>query len=368
MSSVNENALAGLLSTAADGETTPAKYYGGTITVKGRDLITSLMAGETIEFTRVMVGSGRMPEGVEPIDMEGLVNPVAEAVSTVPVVENGVMSMIVEYRNDLNGGLETGFWLSEFAIYAKTANTPEVCLYFATLGDSPQPVNAYKDNRVDIRRFPVTVALELDANVEVTYNPGAFITASEAEGLIEAMVNESLANASSTKILDIIIPHDAWTLLEEDIGGELFDGMDDYRYCADVAVDGVTEDQFPDVALCKEALPVARDAGVCPTAQSLTGYIRFWARNEPLEDMAATVALLSQGATGDAGQGGGRYVLPVATTTTLGGVKIGSGISVEQDGTISSEGKVAPEQIASAGDAKAMLDEIYGSDEEQPSV
>ena len=33
-------------------------YYGGTVTVAGRNLITSLMAGKTIEFTRIMVGSG----------------------------------------------------------------------------------------------------------------------------------------------------------------------------------------------------------------------------------------------------------------------------------------------------------------------
>ena len=85
-------------------------YYGGTITVKGRDLITSLIAGETIEFTRIVVGSGEMPEGVEPIDMEDLVNLVAEASSTVPTVENGVLSLVVEYRNDMNGGLKTGFW------------------------------------------------------------------------------------------------------------------------------------------------------------------------------------------------------------------------------------------------------------------
>ena len=48
-------------------------YYGGTVTVAGRNLITSLMAGKTIEFTRIMVGSGAMPEGVEPIDMVALV-------------------------------------------------------------------------------------------------------------------------------------------------------------------------------------------------------------------------------------------------------------------------------------------------------
>lgn len=38
------------------------------------------------------------------------------------------------------------------------------------------------------------------------------------------------------------------------------------------------------------------------------------------------------------GGGGGGYVLPTATASRLGGVKIGSGISVEEDGTISAEG------------------------------
>lgn len=95
-------------------------YYGGTVTVAGRNLITSLMAGKTIEFTRIMVGSGAMPEGVEPIDMVALVTPVAEGVSSVPTVENGVLSMVVEYRNDLNGGLQEGFWLREFGVFAKT--------------------------------------------------------------------------------------------------------------------------------------------------------------------------------------------------------------------------------------------------------
>lgn len=38
------------------------------------------------------------------------------------------------------------------------------------------------------------------------------------------------------------------------------------------------------------------------------------------------------------GGGGGGYVLPTATASRLGGVKIGSGISVEEDGTISASG------------------------------
>ena len=38
------------------------------------------------------------------------------------------------------------------------------------------------------------------------------------------------------------------------------------------------------------------------------------------------------------GNGGGGYVLPVASQSTLGGVKIGSGISIDSGGTISAEG------------------------------
>ena len=41
---------------------------------------------------------------------------------------------------------------------------------------------------------------------------------------------------------------------------------------------------------------------------------------------------------GNGGGGGGSYVLPAATENTLGGVKVGSGITVQPDGTISAEG------------------------------
>ena len=229
-------------------------YYGGTVTVAGRNLITSLMAGKTIEFTRIMVGSGAMPEGVEPIDMVALVTPVAEGVSSVPTVENGVLSMVVEYRNDLNGGLQEGFWLREFGVFAKTEDTEEILLYYATLGDSPQPVNAYKDNRIDIRRYPISIALELDADVQITYNPGAFITSAEAEELVRTMVQEAISGVGTAIIKDITIPHTGWTWQEENPGEQGAWDMDEYRYYVDVPVTEAAETQFPNVALHKAAL------------------------------------------------------------------------------------------------------------------
>ena len=134
-------------------------------------------------------------------------------------------------------------------------------------------------------------------------------------------------------------------------------GMDDFRCVVNVTVDGVTEDMFPSVALHKAALEVAKRAGLCPTVQALAGVLRFWARNIPTEDMSATVALFAPGGTTG---GGSAYVLPVATATRLGGVKIGSGVSVSADGTISaSTSGITQDKVVSAADTDKMLDEIF---------
>ena len=319
-------------------------YYGGTVTVKGRDLISHLLTGETIELTRIVVGSGEMPEGVEPIDMEDLVTPVALASSTVPTVKDGVLSMTVEYRNDMNGGLETGFWLREFGIFAKTdaEDAEEILLYYATLGDSPQPVNAYTDNRIDTRRYPISIALALDAKVTVVYNPGAFITAEDAEEIIKALVDEAVEELPLTTTEIVTLPVDGWQQIEhttpDEESGEEEESDEDEEtggcslYC-DAVIEGVTEDMFPVTAIHPNSLETARECELCQTARSMDGAVRFYAKQTPTGVINATVELSASTGT-PGGGGGGEYVLPVATRTRLGGVKIGDGIHVDADGTI----------------------------------
>lgn len=316
-------------------------YYGGTVTVKGRNMISHLMTGETMELTRIVVGKGEMPEGVEPIDMEDLVDPVALATSTVPVVEDGVLQMVVEYRNDMNGGLQEGFWLREFGIYARTDQQEEILLYYATLGNSPQPVNAYKDNRIDTRRYPISIALALDAEVTVSYNPGAFITAEDAEDMLQAMVDEAMSGVGSAIIKEITVPAEGWVWRDDDDQSELMD--DEFMMQADVECEEATAAMFPSVALDKASLETAKAAGLCPTIQALDGIIRFWARNTPDSDMTGTLALLSPSSGG--GGGGSSYVLPPASSTVLGGVRIkaGSGLKVSPSGDLSVDAATAEE-------------------------
>lgn len=265
-------------------------YYGGTITVAGRNLITSLIAGDTIRFTRIVVGKGKIPEGIEPIDMTELVEPVADGTSTIPTIDNGVMYLTVEFRNDLNGGLKEGFWLNEFGIYAETDKTGEVLLYYASLGDKPQPVNAYQEDRIDIRRYNVAIALELDADVQMAYNPGAFITSTEAFDMIDAMVDYALQNLAATITAKVVIPSTGW--VEDESGNPDLKSDPAYPYYADVPCEKSTDEYYPSLALNKASLAIAEMSGLCPTILAHNGALRFWSKTKPKKDMTGTVALL----------------------------------------------------------------------------
>ena len=154
--------------------------YGFIITTEGRKLLAKLIAGEQLEITRVMVGSGEVEEGQSPAYFTDLVQPVAQATSTLPVAKEDTVSFVVEYGSDLNGGLQEGFWLKEFGVFARDEEE-EVLLYYATLGDFPQYVTAYKKGAVDIRRYPVSITVSDTVEVTLAYPALAFMTAEEVK-------------------------------------------------------------------------------------------------------------------------------------------------------------------------------------------
>ena len=113
-----------------------------------------------------------------------------------------------------------------------------------------------------------------------------------SEEQVKALIQEQGSSGGAAIIKDITIPADGWDWQRESDDEEML-GMDDFRCVVDVAVDDVTEEMFPSVALHKAALEVAKRAGLCPTVQALAGVLRFWARNIPTADMSATVALFA---------------------------------------------------------------------------
>ncbi len=168
--------------------------YGFLITAAGENMLARASAGEPLKLTGVTVGKGVVESAEAAKALTGLVEQVAAATSTEPVVAGGQLSMLVEYRNDMNGGLEQGFDLTEFGIFAQVGDDEAALLYYGGLGDRPQPVQAFSQG-LDIHRFPVAIAVTEEVAVTLGYPAGAFVTHEELGPPADAAVrahNEDL--------------------------------------------------------------------------------------------------------------------------------------------------------------------------------
>lgn len=328
------------------------------VTSAGRNLFAKLAAkGLPLEITRVMFGTGKMPEGStakDMMDMTDLVEPLAPGTSTTPVFDGDTVSFVAEFRSDLNGGLAETVWLNEFGIFGNDPDLGEVQFGYATLGDYPDSVRAYKDGRITVRDYPVSITIGAASDVTIAFSASAFITSADAQRLIAASLNGMVGLAA----FDFVIPVDAWTKDE--------DAADSYVYYADVADDLVSLSHYPDATLDKNSLDVARACGMATTADTPeAGKVRFYSQEAPTAEISGTCKLWTKGTNNSSGgEGGGTYELPIASASNLGAVKIGEGIDVAADGTISSKGEVSPEHLATEEDTSAMLDEIFGDKNE----
>ena len=119
-------------------------------------------------------------------------------------------------------------------------------------------------------------------------------------------------------------------------------------------IPGVDESNIVHANPNKASYKVAGRAGVCRAMYAGNGYVRCWSERIPDADIVADAewSLQYYGII-EAGDG---YTLPVATETTLGGVKIGPGVEATEDGTLSVD-------TASDSEVEEMLDEIFPTDE-----
>ena len=149
--------------------------YGFVITTAGESMLARAAAGETLVLDGASVGKGVVLSAADAKALTALIDPVAEATTSSPAVAGQQISITVEYRNDMNGGLETGFALSEFGITAHVGADPSGLLYYGSLGDAPQTVKPI-DQGLDAHRFPVAIAVTGEVTVTMDYPAGGFVT------------------------------------------------------------------------------------------------------------------------------------------------------------------------------------------------
>lgn len=149
--------------------------YCVTMTKAGYELQAKLFAeGGSFPITRVEVGKGVCPAGTDPARLTGLVEPVGPATSTTPRQEGCEVSLTVEYRSDLDGGLEEPFQIREFGVFASGVDGTELLLLYGDLSDYPESVIPQKYGGC-VRRYPVKIVIGPDARAELAYPAGAWV-------------------------------------------------------------------------------------------------------------------------------------------------------------------------------------------------
>ena len=110
-------------------------------------------------------------------------------------------------------------------------------------------------------------------------------------------------------------------------------------YAQTVAVAGLLANSYGDIGPANSATAAQRaayrSALIAVTAQADGSLTLVADGDKPAVDLPAVMRF---GGLLDTGGGGGSYTLPAATADTLGGIKVGSGLNVEADGTLSTTG------------------------------
>lgn len=168
-------------------------FYGFVITEAGNSLLASMVAGQTLTITKAVVGEGTADNAEAARKLTNLIDPGPEGTSTVPTVEENSVNMIVEYRSDLNGGLQQGFWIGEFGIFGKVGTGAETLIGYGSLGDAKQYVSAYVSGTApDVRRYPVSITVTTGIQVDVAYPAEAWMTAEDVADLFNQTLKPEL--------------------------------------------------------------------------------------------------------------------------------------------------------------------------------
>ena len=167
--------------------------YGFKPTTHGEALIAACMdLGAPLKITRAAVGSGLA--GGSLANTHALIHYIADADIADRRHEGNQLFLSVQYRNDAHPEIED-FVLSEFIVYAQDPETgQDTDLLYATLGDSRQPVPAFRNGfPASVWTFPLVLTVSGDLQVNVTASPG-LVTSLDLQDAIDRLKLEIMTN------------------------------------------------------------------------------------------------------------------------------------------------------------------------------
>ncbi len=291
----------------------------------GIALIGKVLAGRCkMRYTRAAVGKGVIPEGESPktvLEPPDYVMDARIANVTNPVDGECQVSLQIS-----SADVEHGFMVTGALLYAEDPDEGEVPYTYLMLENEPVWIRPSSSTVSQLATFDLIAAVGDVDNVSAAIDPESIVTRAVVEQLI----------ADATAVFEITIPKEGWNDGIGNVGGEP-DMEGNYGLWLDIPLNGVTETMQPFLSIHPAHLETAKGCELSTTIRTVDGAVRLYAKSLPVSEMTATLTLLctTSGRVGGSVSSGSDYAIPAATTTRLGGVKVGNGLSVTSDGTIS---------------------------------
>ena len=171
-----------------------AAFIQNSITAAGLAVLTKGAAGETIRYTRIVLGDGYIPDGQTAATMTGVVSPtVVLDISAIRFNADGTVTVSAVFHNAQN---ETGFYYRELGLYAEDPDPAvgEVLYCYGNCGEQAEFVPPSNSVSVIEKTVNVVTAIGAAKNVTAYIPSDACATVEDYERYL-ALVNAAYAMA-----------------------------------------------------------------------------------------------------------------------------------------------------------------------------
>lgn len=148
-------------------------WNGIILTNKGRVLQAKVEAGETLNLTKLKLGSGIISEGQSLEALTDLIRPEQNlGIAAKTAMENGFTKIEATITN---AGLEEGYYVRELGVFAQDPDDGEI-LYAVTTDTAPDYLPAQGGAAVLSQEFAVYITTSNVDHIEATIDPTALAT------------------------------------------------------------------------------------------------------------------------------------------------------------------------------------------------
>lgn len=333
------------------------------VTNLGAKLLSRSIDGGQVIIESAFGGSQLYQASQLPFATEVIGESHSLSITNIEDIDNGkLITLQISSRN-----LDSGYWLRQIGVFAKASDETEQTLLFIMQDDDGIYIPSKEESLDFTIEIFAALAISNDANIVVNIDSNCLVSIKQLNeaikqhndednshnALIERIVNleNSLKSIGNSCIIETTILVSSW--IEDETAG------DSFKYYADVSVESSKETSFPIATVHMGSWEAAAKANMNSCAQTLAGVVRFFAKNIPESDIGVTIALLTNGGNTTSQGSPSEYTLLPATSTRLGGVKLGTGISSLPDGTISVKTGIPEEDLTTDTETNEMLNDVF---------